>query len=146
MKKVIIGLLSFASISSFAFHPEDGDILSNIGIGTELAITKDINFKPNNQMIRLGNSNCYIDVKDPKGFDRVLKAGRVLKVTDTSSVYSTYYETRSQVLEVDNLHIENITCTYMKDTKGRKTRATIGYFRNVTSGIIEIKLADPLEI
>lgn len=147
MKKILVAVLSLVSVSSFAFHPEDSDLLKNIGVGTKIRIIQDINFKPNHHYIEIGDSNCNIHVKNVKKFDRVLKAGKELVVVDTNGDERLSNGAYKQVLDVDNLHIRSITCnSYKTKRHGFNASATIGYFKEATSGILEVELANPVEI
>ena len=90
MNKILVAVLSLVSVSSFAFHPEDSDLLKNIGVGTKIRIIQDINFKPNHEYIQIGDSKCRIHVKQVKKFDRVLKAGKELVVIDSKGDEKLY--------------------------------------------------------
>jgi hypothetical protein len=140
MKKLVIGILALVSMSSFAFHPEDTDLVRNIGIGTKLKVLKDINIKPNDWSISLGE-NCVLSMKKGEPFDRVLSKSKVLTITKL--VLDRYFqanrfETVNRVgLMIDNVNIDAIVCD-------RET--TIGDFKRETEKYFEVTLADPKEI
>ena len=130
MKILLAGLLTFGSLTAFAFHPGDNDRVVDIGVGTKLTVLRDLNLIPNKDRFRF-KELCSLRIASAKNFDRVLAVGSVLKITNTIHYANT------DIIEVDNANIAGISC---------KPGTTIGDFKSETQGIFEIKLADPTRI
>lgn len=122
-----MALLTLSSVSAFAFHPEDTDLVSNIGVGSQVIVTVDVNIKPNTSFI-YGGIDCYISLKKSEDYDQVLKAGTVF------TIVSTKQEQYRQILTVDNPKVNYIRC---------EVSSTIGQLKQDFKANFKIQLATP---
>lgn len=130
MKKLILSLLIVASSSSaFAVHPEDTDHVRNIGTGTQLIVTADVNIKPNSQYINGETSSCWFALVKAESYDQVLKAGTRFTITSISG-------SPSSIINVNNPKVKYIYC--VADT-------TIGKLKSEFQKSFKVQLAEPTQ-
>ncbi|MDH4467348.1 MAG: hypothetical protein QE271_04755 [Bacteriovoracaceae bacterium] len=133
MLKVFFSLsVFFSSCFAYADHPIDSDPLVNIGIGTQLVIKRDLNFRPNVQSFFF-NKSCYIKAKDESSEDRILEKDEVLTVT---KAYFGEANSWANVLEFDRSSIAYLICY----------NYTIGEFKTNLQSYISVVFPRPIRL
>lgn len=159
-------LLTFFSLSLLA-HPDEKEPLSNIGVGSALIALADINVPPNTISVVLGRvlkddheHSCQLVLKQTAAYDRVIKAGRMLRIITTGVIFKFYDRhihwdgrpaerfKRHEVLYFDNPKLNYLICDvdFPSANRSKLKAVSLETFREIVEGKLEIQMASPQEI
>jgi len=156
MKIFMLLTLLATSASVFAFHPEEGDIISKIGIGSKIIALSDINLKPNTGEILFGGNECAIIFKE-ENFDRVIKSGTEFTVSsvrsgreDSMYIFDPISEkilnvaNARQIIKLNNLEKKlTLNCDISFNRPNKTKPTTIGELKKYFAGVFKVELAEP---
>ena len=155
------------TLSNFAqAHPQQTDSLDNVGVGSTLLVTENINIKPNKQDIRFSDRvvtnatesyyMCELRIKDKSAADRILKKGKVLVISEVIENIGAYLKsegrhTRYTILKFSNQpNIAFMYCSqqiYVHELRGRMPfEISIGETTQVLHPFFQLKFAEPTEL
>ena len=160
VKNVLMALALTTSIQSGA-HQVDSDYLINVGVGSEIIATKDINIKPNSSYISMGWSesdsyykepHCYLEYRKSNK-DRVIVRNTIFTVIETKYFKS---DPNSQVVYL-TLSVKNHTNDFVNMkchlwteynynnqlTTAGEAGITIGETKKALSGYFNLIIAQP---
>jgi hypothetical protein len=146
MKKLLLGLLTFGCFSTYSgvMHVDDLDRFVNVGKIAKIKLVKTLNIKPNTTYTRVGRTRCYLK-HDSRNFDRSLTAPKEFTFTKVFKQEDRDFAWSSDDVGFYFSGLKSANLIYCSNEKYWQD-VTIGDMKSYLSGVIELTLADPVEM